>query len=88
MSGAIQFLAAIGGKSPLSAADYAATVSLLDIDNDQKTALLDGDQAKLNLLLDGRAKLFFAVCAPDEREEPSREDDDVPLNPEPSPAAE
>jgi hypothetical protein len=88
MSGAIQFLATIGSQSPLSAADFAATVSLLDIGDEQKSALLDGDEARLNHLLDGRTKLFFAVCAPGEREEPSREDDDVPLDPEPSPAAE
>lgn len=59
MSDAIQFLASLGSGSPLTPVEYASSVSSLDIDEAQKTALLVGDETRLNQLLDGRAKLFF-----------------------------
>jgi hypothetical protein len=86
MSNAIQFLATLG-INPLTATEYAATVSMLNVNEAQRTALLDRDEVALNTLLDGRTRLYCAVCAPDEREEPSPDEGEVPEkeNPVPSP---
>ena len=53
MSNVIRFLEAVGSK-PLSAADYVAGVSLLDIDEDQKKALRERDYDALSQSLRGR----------------------------------
>ena len=65
MTSAIGFLEQVG-RSGLSPAQYAAGVSLLDIDAGQRQALLDRDAATLNELLGGRRRLLFAILAPDE----------------------
>ena len=65
MSNVIRFLESVGRK-PLSSAEYAATVSALDLEPSHKSALLDRDQDALNALLDGRKGLRCAVFAADE----------------------
>jgi len=76
MSNVIQFLEAMGQRPAMSPADYAATVAALDVDDAQREALLEGDQAGLNQLLDGRMKMVFAVFAPLEDVPDSLPDDD------------
>lgn len=65
MSNAIRFLESVG-SNPLSAAEYAASVQLLDLDGSQRQALLDRNQLSLNEMLGGRKQLIFAVCAAEE----------------------
>lgn len=65
MSNAIRFLESVGSH-PLSAAEYAASVQLLDLDGSQRQALLDRNQLSLNEMLGGRKQLIFAVCAAEE----------------------
>ena len=62
MSNVIQFLAAMGGgPGKLSAAEYAANVSALDVDAVQRQALMDRDQCALAGLLGGRAEMRCLV---------------------------
>ena len=78
MSNVIQFLEAMGrnpGLSRLSAADYAASVAALDLQDEQRDALLTRDQDALNGLLGGRTKMYCYVARPDEREQESIPDD-------------
>ena len=81
MSNVIQFLEAMG-RNPVihgaSAADYAATVALLEIDGAQQQALLDRDPAALNDLLDGRRRMMFYINtpSPDDHEAIPDEDND------------
>lgn len=65
MSDVIRFLDTIGSQS-LSPAQYAATVATLDIDAEQRQALLDRDHAALNDLLGGRASMRCFILVPDE----------------------
>jgi len=74
MSPAIGFLASLGSK-PLSATEYAAAVATLDVNEPQRAALIERDVVALNGLLDGRPKLYFAVCAPDEQDAPTPDRD-------------
>lgn len=88
MSNVIQFLEAMGrnpGVHGASAADYAASVALLDIDGAQRQALLARDPWALNGLLEGRAKMFFMVSTPDKEAPGEAPDDDgfVPDTEEP-----
>jgi hypothetical protein len=53
MSNVIRFLEAVG-KQPLSAAEYMASVSLLDIDAAQRDALIQRDQRALAEAMGGR----------------------------------
>ncbi len=66
MSEVIRFLDAAGGNPHLSAANFAAAVAMLQIDAGQKQALLDGDHLALSALLDGRAKMYCYINAPDD----------------------
>jgi hypothetical protein len=68
MTSAIGFLEQ-AGRSGLTPAQYAAGVSLLEIDEKQRQALLDRDAAALNELLGGRRRLLFAILAPDDEVE-------------------
>lgn len=64
MSKVIRFLEALGSNSALtklSAAQYAATVAVLDVDDAQRQALLDRDQATLTGLLGGREEMRCLV---------------------------
>jgi hypothetical protein len=74
----IRFLESMGANQ-VDAADYAAAVSTLELDHDQKQALLDRNHSVLNDLIGGRSEMFFGVLAPDE-EQPDREQ---PLEDEP-----
>lgn len=77
MSKIIQFLDAAGSNAQLSAADYAASIAMLQIDDDQKQALLDRNHLALTALLDGRSKMYCYINAPDRDEpEPMQDDDD------------
>ena len=85
MSSVIQFLEAMGrnpGVHGASAADYAATVALLEIDDAQRQALLACDATALNSLLEGQAKMFCIIATPDE-EAPDEAPDRVPDTDEP-----
>lgn len=80
MSQVIQFLAASGNNAQLCAADYADSVALLQIDGDQKRALLDRDPLALAELLNGRTRMFCFVNLPDKDEpEPLQDDEDGDL---------
>jgi len=91
MSNVIQFLEAMGrnpGVHGTSAADFAATVALLEIDGAQQQALLDRNPAALNDLLDGRSTMMFYVNTPSPDDHEAIPDDDsdgdgVPDNDEP-----
>lgn len=64
MSNVIHFLEALGSNpalTKLSAAQYAATVAALDVDDSQRQALLDRDQTALNGLLGGRDEMRCVV---------------------------
>ena len=78
MSKTIQFLEVLGSNPALvrlSAAEYAATVDALDVDDVQRQALLDRDYDSLNGLLGGRKKMLCVLWPADE---PERKDDDQP----------
>ena len=66
MSSIIQFLETMGGKPPVSLAEYAATVAALDAGVLQKQALLDRDRGALNGLLAGRASMCCMIVAAEE----------------------
>lgn len=77
MSQVIQFLDAAGSNAQLSAVDYAASVAMLQVDADEKQALLDRDHLALATLLDGRSKMYCYINSPDSDEpEPMDDDDD------------
>ena len=63
MTNVIQILEKMGSNPSRSAGDYAATVSALDLDGQQKRALLQNDPAALNELLAGRKQVFCAIFA-------------------------
>jgi hypothetical protein len=65
MSNVIRFLETVGSK-PLSAAEYAAGVALLDIDPMQRQALMDRNEEGLNGLLGGRDLMQCMIMVPDE----------------------
>lgn len=76
MSNVIQFLEALSSSSSsvnLSAAEYAASVAALDVDEQQRNALLNRDESALSDLLGGRSKLMCIVFPPDGDEQ---KDDD------------
>lgn len=86
MSNVIQFLETMGRK-PLTAGEYAAIISMLDVGNGERQALLDRDHATLNDLLGGRPKMICFVVAPDEEEAPARPEDEpqkAPDEPQPN----
>ena len=79
MSNVIQFLEAMGrnpGVHGLSAADYAASVALLEIDGAQREALLTRNPAALNDLLEGRSKMFLLINTPNPDDHEAIPDDD------------
>ncbi|MDQ3269506.1 MAG: hypothetical protein M3Q11_04860 [Pseudomonadota bacterium] len=80
MSEVIQFLDAIGRNPSPSPAGFAAAVGMLQIDADQKQALLDRDQLALAALLHARPKMYCYINAPgNDDPEPMQDDDgDVP----------
>lgn len=77
MSNVVQFMERLG-RDPrcLSIADYAASVAALDIDEEQRRALLDRDHDALSGLLGGREKMMCVVWPADEPgqdDQPARE---------------
>ena len=83
MSNVIQFLESMGrnpGITRLSAADYAATVALLDIGDAERQSLLSCDQSSINDLLGGRVKMFHTIFPAEEEEQ---KDDDQREHEEP-----
>ncbi|WP_159015671.1 hypothetical protein [Cognatiluteimonas profundi] len=68
MSNVIRFPESMGTRQ-LSAAEYAASVAALDVDNLHKQALLIHDQSALSDLLGGRSNVFFGVFAAEEEDE-------------------
>lgn len=89
MSNVIHFLESLGARATLSAANYAAAVAEIGVDDVQRQALLARDPVALNSLLDGRPKMLFYVNAPNDDEpefEPDDKDGDgVPDQDEPTP---
>lgn len=77
MSNVIQFLEAMGSR-PLSAADYAATVAALEVENPERQALLGRDHQALADLLGGRPKMYFMIATPQE----DVPDEEVPADPD------
>lgn len=76
MSDVIRFLETLGSNpsfAKLSAAEYAATVSLLSANDGQRQALLNRDHLALNDLLGGRHKLMCVIFPADDEEQ---KDDD------------
>jgi hypothetical protein len=74
MSNAIRFLESLGSKpslAKLSAAEYAAAVAALDVDDAQRQALLDCDETALSGLLGGRYDMMCILWPADE---PVKED--------------
>jgi len=65
MSNVIRFLESVGCK-PMSAAEYSASVALLDVDPMQRQALMDCDHESLNDLLGGRSSMRCMIMVPDE----------------------
>jgi hypothetical protein len=74
MSNVIRFLETLGSNPALtkmSAAEYAAAVVALDVDDAQRQALIDRDQDALNGLLGGRYDMMCILWPADE---PAKED--------------
>lgn len=79
MSEAIRFLDSIGAAAALAPSEYGAAVSALGVDDAQKNALLQRDDAALALLLEARATMMCIISAPQEEEpEPSQDDEPEP----------
>ena len=89
MSKVIQFLETLGNNPALSAAEYAASVAMLGLDDAQQDALLGRDHKALNELLEGRTTLRFVIATPDDVPAESPDDSDgdgVPDRDEPAPS--
>ena len=80
MSNVIRFLETLGGQSQVAAGsiDLPSMIASLDIDANQRQALLDRNHAALSDLLGGRRILRCSVFSPDE--EPAQPDGDVPVD--------
>lgn len=64
MSNVIQFLESLGSNQALSSADYAATVATLDVNDEQRQALLDRNHAGLSDLQQGRSTMRCLIMTP------------------------
>lgn len=72
MSNVIRFLESMGANAAdgrVSAMEYAATVGILDVEPKLRQALQDRDVPALTGLLNGRAKMFCMIVAPESEEE-------------------
>lgn len=84
MSDVVSFLEALGRDAMtgngLAAEGYASRVEVLDIDDDQRTALINRDADALGRLLQGRQVMLCSVFPADEpqREGEGDEPDDRP----------
>lgn len=80
MSQVIQLLDTAGSNAKLSAADYTALVAKLQIDADQKQALLDRDHVALAAMLNGPEKPCCHISLPySDEPEPMQDEEDVDL---------
>ncbi|GAB3383622.1 hypothetical protein [Lysobacter fragariae] len=70
MSNVIQFLETMGKNAALSPIQYATAVAGLDIDADQRRALLDRNHQALSNTLGGRSKMMCLILPPDEEPAP------------------
>jgi hypothetical protein len=75
MSNVIRFLESVGG-TPVTAADYAASVAALNVEDSERQALLGRDSDALSDLLGGRLKMYCSVVAPNEEDMPDLPDDE------------
>lgn len=78
MSKIIEFLEVAGSNPQLSAADYAASIAMLQINAEQKQALLDRDHLALSELLKGRAQMCCHISLPSRDEPEPMQDDEIP----------
>lgn len=80
MSNVIRFLETLGAQPqvPAGSVDLSSMIASLDIDANQRRALLDMDHAALSDLLGGRRVLRCSIFSPDE--EPVQPDGDVPVD--------
>lgn len=72
MSNVIRFLESMGANATggrVSAMEYAAAVEILDVEPRLRQALQDRDVPALTGLLNGRAKMFCMIVAPESEEE-------------------
>lgn len=77
MTDVIGFLESLGSMSQgMSAEAYAAAVAALDVEQDQREALVSGDVVVLSERLGGRTAMMCMIWAPDQ--EPAREDEGQP----------
>lgn len=83
MSNVIRFLESLG-SAPLTAADYAASVAVLNVGDGERQALFGRDYAALSDLLGGRPKMYCSVVAPNEEDVPDVPED-KPEEPESPP---
>lgn len=78
MSNVIQFLETMGrnpSMTRVSTVDYAASVALLEIHNEQRHALLHRDQDVLSGLLGGRSKMLCSVFPADDDQKDDQKHD-------------
>lgn len=82
MSNAIQFLEALGASPATASRDadaYARALSVVDVDEAEREALIGRDADALARLLDGRAHMLCMVATPDggeTQDEPDKSDED------------
>lgn len=82
----IKFLESIG-SAPMRDSEYVSAVVGLDIDNEQRVALLARDGDHLGKLLGGRDVMYCSVLAPDHEDAPVFPDEPAD-EPEPEPEQE
>lgn len=82
----LETLATGAYRPPLSDAQLEAAASRLEIESDQKNALLSRDHPALSALLGGRTRMFFGLATP-QRDAPMREEEEEPA-PEEEPTPE
>lgn len=74
MTSAIAFLETLGKQVPLSPMEYQAAVASLEIAGPMQDALSHRDRNALVAQLDGRARMFLAICTPDKHDAPDSEE--------------
>ena len=79
MSNVIRFLETMGANAVaarLAAVDYSGTIASLEVNDQEKQALLGRDDSKLKSLLDSKHKMFCMIFSPEEEAPHSPEPDD------------
>lgn len=74
MTSAIAFLETLGKRAPLSPMEYQAAVASLEIAEPTQAALARRDRDALVAQLDGRARMYLAICTPDKHDAPDSEE--------------